>query len=59
MALAIAVAMLIAGCSMQETLQQRAERIEPMLAAAGSHMLPVDTPERIAESQWLTSLNIR
>jgi len=30
-----------------------------MLAAAGSHMLPVDTPERIAESQWLTSLNIR
>ena len=30
---------------MQETPQQRAQRIEPMLAAAGFHVLAADTPE--------------
>ena len=44
---------------MQETPQQRAERIEPMLAAAGFHMLPADTPERVAETQRLTPLKVR
>jgi hypothetical protein len=57
-ALSIAIAALLAGCSLQETPQQRAERIEPMLAAAGFHMLPVDTPERLAEVQRLTPLKI-
>src|SRR5216684_5159359 len=58
-ALSITIAALLAGCSLQETPQQRAERIEPMLAAAGFHMLPADTPERIAETQRLTPLKVR
>jgi hypothetical protein len=37
---------------MQETPQQRAQRIEPMLAAAGFHVLAADTPERIAETRY-------
>jgi hypothetical protein len=58
-ALAVAAA-LIAGCSMfQETPQQRAERIEPMLAAAGFRMMPADTPERVAETERLTPLKVR
>ena len=56
---AIAMVALLAGCFLQETPQQRAERIEPMLAAAGFHMLPADTPERIAETQRLTPLKLR
>ena len=44
---------------MQETPQQRAQRIEPMLSAAGFHMLPADTPERVAETQRLTPLKVR
>jgi len=54
---AIAVIALLAGCA--ETPQQRAERIEPMLAAAGFHMLAADTPDRIAETQRLTPLKVR
>jgi hypothetical protein len=57
---AIAIVAWLAGCSLvQETPQQRAERIEPMLAAAGFHMLAADTPERIAETQRLTALKLR
>jgi hypothetical protein len=56
---AIAIVALIIGCAVQETPQQRAERIEPMLAAAGFHMLPADTPERLAETQRLTPLKVR
>lgn len=59
-AAAIAIAGLLAGCSLlQETPQQRAERIEPMLAAAGFHILAVDTPARQAEAQRLTPLKVR
>jgi hypothetical protein len=58
-ACAIAIVALLAGCFLQETPQQRAQRIEPMLAAAGFHMLPADTPERIAETQRLTPLKLR
>lgn len=59
-AAAISILALLAGCSLvQETPAQRAERIEPMLAAAGFHMLPADTPERIAETQRLTPLKVR
>jgi hypothetical protein len=57
--LAIAIAAALAGCFLKETPQQRAERIEPMLAAAGFHMLPADTPERTAETQKLTPLKVR
>ena len=52
-------ALLIAGCAVQETPQQRAQRIEPMLAAAGFHMLAADTPARVAETQRLTPLKVR
>jgi dienelactone hydrolase len=55
----IAIVALAAGCAVQETPQQRAGRIEPMLAAAGFHMLPADTPARIAETQRLTPLKVR
>jgi hypothetical protein len=58
-ALTVAIAALLAGCSLQETPQQRAERIEPMLSAAGFHMLAADTLERLAEVQRLTPLQIR
>jgi hypothetical protein len=58
-ALAIAIAALLAGCAVQETPQQRAARIEPMLAAAGFQMLPADTPSRVAETQRLTQLKVR
>ncbi|HVB82066.1 MAG TPA: hypothetical protein VNE82_19220 [Candidatus Binataceae bacterium] len=59
MAFAIAIAGLLAGCFMRETPRQRAERIEPMLAAAGFRMLAADTPARIAETQRLTPLKLR
>lgn len=50
---------MLAGCALQESPKQRAERIEPMLAAAGFKMLPADTPARVAETQRLTPLKIR
>jgi len=50
-----------AGCAMHqpETPVQRAQRMEPMLAAAGFHVLPADTPDRKAQLQSLTPLKIR
>jgi hypothetical protein len=59
LALALAAALAVGCSTFQETPQQRAQRIEPMLAAAGFHMLPVDTPERVAEMQRLTALKVR
>jgi hypothetical protein len=56
---AIAIVVLFAGCFLRETPQQRAERIEPMLAAAGFQPLAADTPDRIAETQRLTPLKVR
>ena len=56
---AIALVALLAGCFLQEAPAERAERIEPMLAAAGFHMLPADTPERLTETQRLTPLKLR
>jgi hypothetical protein len=58
-AFVFAIVASLAGCFMQETPQQRAERIEPILAAAGFHMLPADTPARLAETQRLTPLKVR
>jgi hypothetical protein len=55
-----AVSILAAGCAIQqETPSQHAQRIEPMLAAAGFHALPVDTPARQAQLQSLTPLKVR
>jgi len=48
------------ACSVfQETPQQRAERIEPMLSAAGFKMKQADTPERVAKLNSLPSLKVR
>ena len=38
---------------------QHAQRIEPMLSAAGFHVLPADTPARQAELNSLTPLKMR
>lgn len=46
------------GCSTQETPTQRAQRIEPMLAAAGFHVHPADTPARIQNLQTMTPLKV-
>jgi len=47
----------VAGCA--ETPQQRAQRLEPMLSAAGFHIHPADTPERIDHLKSMTPLKIR
>jgi hypothetical protein len=49
---------LLMGCATQETPTQRAQRIEPMLAAAGFHVHPADTPARVANLQTLTPLKV-
>jgi hypothetical protein len=46
-----------AGCA--ETPVERAKRIEPMLAAAGFHMHPADTPARQAQLKSVTPLKVR
>jgi hypothetical protein len=48
----------LVGCATQETPTQRAQRIEPMLAAAGFHVHPADTPARVANLQGLTPLKV-
>lgn len=48
----------VVGCATQETPTQRAQRIEPMLAAAGFHVHPADTPARVANLQGLTPLKV-
>jgi hypothetical protein len=48
-----------AGCSLfQETPQQRAQRIEPMLSASGFKTIPADTPEAMSHFQDLTPLKL-
>jgi hypothetical protein len=44
------VSLMLHGCA--ESVQHRAQRLEPMLSAAGFQMLPADTPQR---EQALTS----
>ncbi len=46
-----------AGCA--ETPVERAQRIEPMLAAAGFHMHPADNAARDAELKDVTPLKLR
>jgi hypothetical protein len=54
-----AFALLIVGCATQETPMQRAQRIEPMLSAAGFHMKPTSTPAQQATLQGMTPLKVR
>ena len=48
----------LTACATQETPTQRAQRIEPLLAAAGFHVHPADTPARVANLQTLTPLKV-
>jgi hypothetical protein len=57
LALTIVAAWLATGCA--ETPQQRAQRIEPMLSAAGFHIHPADTPQRQEELTSMTPLKVR
>ncbi len=53
----VALIALAAGCA--ETPAERAQRIEPMLAAAGFHMHPADTSAREAQLKNVTPLKVR
>jgi predicted component of type VI protein secretion system len=58
----IALAALIAllsGCATQETPEQRAQRIEPVLAAAGFRAHPADSPAKLQNLQAMTPLKVR
>jgi hypothetical protein len=57
LALFLAFACLTIGCA--ETPQQRANRLEPLLSAAGFHMHPADTPRRQQELASMTPLKMR
>jgi hypothetical protein len=56
LALVLISACVAAGCA--ETPQERAQRIEPMLSAAGFHMHPADTPERQENLKTMTPLKV-
>jgi hypothetical protein len=47
----------IAACA--ETPEHRAQRLEPMLSAAGFHMVSADTPARADELNSMTPLKMR
>jgi hypothetical protein len=53
------ISIVVAGCATQETPAQHAQRIEPMLSAAGFHVHPADSPARQAQLQSLTPLKMR
>jgi hypothetical protein len=55
--LAVLVTWVLAGCA--ETPRQRAHKLEPMLSAAGFHMVPADTPQRQQELASHTPLKMR
>jgi hypothetical protein len=50
----------LSGCALvRETPRQRAQRIEPMLAAAGFHMYVANTPAKLKDLKSLTPLKMR
>jgi hypothetical protein len=55
--LAILLSCVAAGCA--ETPSQRARRLEPLLSAAGFHMVQADTPQREQELASHTPLKMR
>jgi len=61
-ALCFCIPVTIAGCSLlglgAPTPQQRAEYLEPMLSAAGFHMLPADTTEKLEHLKKLPPLKV-
>jgi len=53
-------AVALSACALfQESPRQRAERIEPMLSAAGFNMLPADNDQKISAIQSLPPLKMR
>jgi hypothetical protein len=62
LAQSITLAILIAlpsGCATQETPEQRAQRIEPILAAAGFRAHPADSTAKLQNLQVMTPLKVR
>lgn len=57
--LIFSIVIMVTGCATQETPMQRAQRIEPMLSAAGFHMKPASTAEQQATLQGMTPLKVR
>lgn len=61
-ALCVAIMLSLYGCSMLgiggPTPRQRAEDLEPMLSAAGFHMVPADAPEKIQHLKTLPPLKM-
>jgi hypothetical protein len=57
--LILVIVLIFTGCATQETPMQRAQRIEPMLSAAGFHMKPASSPEQQTNLQGMTPLKVR
>lgn len=53
----ISLAAICAGCAYMQ--RQKAQKIEPMLSAAGFKMKLADTPEKLAKLQSLPQLKLR
>ena len=59
-ALCAIILVALGACSLfQETPQQRAQRLEPMLSAAGFNMLPADNDQKLSALQGLPPLKMR
>ena len=56
-AIAVLTSCVVAACA--ETPRPRAHRLEPMLSAAGFHMVPADNPQRQHELLSHTPLKMR
>jgi hypothetical protein len=57
---AVLLTIALAGCAaMQPTPQQRADRIEPMLSAAGFRMLPADNQQKLDHLQSLPQFQVK
>jgi hypothetical protein len=58
----VAIVVVLLSCFVTrcaETPRQRAHRLEPLLSAAGFHMVPADTPQRQQELASHTPLKVR
>ncbi|HLH76793.1 MAG TPA: hypothetical protein VKV28_08325 [Candidatus Binataceae bacterium] len=57
--LALPICMLVACSLFEESPQQKADQLDTMLAAAGFHMIPADTPKKESLLQSLPPLKLR
>lgn len=51
--------LLLPGCSLMQTHEQRAAKIEPLLAASGFQAVPASKPEQLARLQKLPALQLQ